>query len=384
MVKRRVERWTITHITDEYIAGGGVPAVIADLSRNMAALGASNKIVCGDSELSPPDGAELRTYSVSRWGRPWAWSPSLIPLLRNALATGARSIAHVHGVWMAPNLLGARVAEQFGVPLVLSSHGMLSPYLWRYKGDLARLRKTLYWRVFAAPIFQKAAIVHAITDIESRHLRALLPRASIQTIPNGIDIERVDRVIDSFGSRSIADSPRTILFVGRIDPVKGIDLLINAFAQAALPKTYGLTIAGFDRTARYSAFLRGIAIEQGVADRVNFVGPLVGAAKLEAYCRAWVVAVPSHSEVVGMVNLEASACRTPTITTFETGLSDWQDGGGLLVRPNIASLVDALSTAAGWSYSERLERGRLARQLVEQRYAWSKLRLRWRDLYWSL
>ena len=61
---------------------------------------------------------------------------------------------------------------------------------------------------------------------------------------------------------------------------------------------------------------------------MEFLGPVYGAEKWALIQRAWAMIVPSYSEVVGMVNLEAALCSVPSITTYETGLTDWNEGGG--------------------------------------------------------
>jgi glycosyltransferase involved in cell wall biosynthesis len=108
------------------------------------------------------------------------------------------------------------------------------------------------------------------------------------------------------------------------------------------------------------------------------------AAKYRLMRDAWVTIVPSHTEVVSLVNLEASACFTPTITTTATGLTDWTEGGGLLVEPDLGPVTQALSEAARWSDQERQQRGLASRRLVEQRYSATAVMPRWMDLYRSL
>jgi glycosyltransferase involved in cell wall biosynthesis len=99
---------------------------------------------------------------------------------------------------------------------------------------------------------------------------------------------------------------------------------------------------------------------------------------------AWVTVVPSHTEVISLVNLEASACLTPTITTTATGLTDWTEGGGLLIEPAVAALATALSQTARWSDQERWERGVASRRLVERRYSAKAVMPGWMELYRSL
>ena len=93
------------------------------------------------------------------------------------------------------------------------------------------------------------------------------------------------------------------------------------------------------------------------------------------------VAVPSYSEVVGLVNLEAGVCGTPSITTHQSGLHDWADGGGLLIEPDIGQLMRGLQKASRWDEEERHSRGRKIRNFVIQRYSLQAVGRLWSRLY---
>jgi len=377
---------TITHITDEYtVCSGGVPMMIDALCQNTLRLGANVRIVADAREArDAPGGVELRPFNATQWGRVWCWGPDLSERLTSSLTSGGRAIAHVHGVWLAPQLLGARTGRRLNVPVVLTTHGMLSPYLWNYKGPLGKLKKAVYWRLMGGSVFREATVVHVITEFERRCVAEFLPGARFVTIPNSIDTDQIDDELSHLPRAEPNDDDRIILFVGRLDPTKGVDILIRAFARARIPSEYRLVIAGFERIPAYGVYLRRLVAEEGIAQRTEFVGPLHGRKKLEAYSRAWIVAFPSHSEVVGLVNLEAAACGTPTITTHQTGLSNWEEGGGILVQPDVDDVTHALSRAVSWSSEERSERGARARRLIMECYSWSVMRNAWRDLYLSL
>jgi glycosyltransferase involved in cell wall biosynthesis len=87
---------------------------------------------------------------------------------------------------------------------------------------------------------------------------------------------------------------------------------------------------------------------------------------------------------MSMVNLEGAACGVPSITTHETGLWDWEKGGGLLIHPTIDELAMALRSAASWSVEERNERGCRSHQLLTSRYSWDEVIPQWKQLYEEL
>jgi len=201
-----------------------------------------------------------------------------------------------------------------------------------------------------------------------------LPGCKIEIIPNAIDLDALAP------SRELVRAPK-FLFLGRLEPKKGIDILIKAFALAKLNSDWSLEIVGPSWSNAYVEHLQRLVLDSGLSHRVHFRGPLVGLAKQALFDESWAMVTPSHSEVVGLVNLEAAAHLLPSITTFQTGLSDWQDGGGLLVSPEVDSLSQALIQCSSWSVAEQYERGLASRALVERRYSWAAVMPLWEDLY---
>jgi len=128
-----------------------------------------------------------------------------------------------------------------------------------------------------------------------------------------------------------------------------------------------------------------MATESGLLHRVEFLGVVRGIEKWRLYRRAWALCTPSHSEVIGMVNLEAAACGTPVIASVKSGIiPEWGEEGGLLIQPHVDSILDGLRRAAAWSPAERDERGAAMRRVVERHYSWDVIKPRWLELYRSL
>jgi len=263
------------------------------------------------------------------------------------------------------------------VPFLLSSHGMVEPWLWNSQGSLIKLKKTMYWNFLAKKIFSKASVVHAITSLEADRLSKLLPGAKIEIIPNAIDVS----MNNDFTS---INPQRRILFLGRIEPKKGVDLLIHAFNSAKLSKEWILDIVGPVWSEVYLKYLKQLVVDYKLESNVIFHGPLFGIEKKRLINLAWILAAPSHSEVIGLVNLEAAINSLPSITTYQTGLNDWESGGGKLINPNIQELTQSLVEACSWDYLEQRQRGRASYNLVLKKYSWGVIAPRWLDLYSSI
>jgi glycosyltransferase involved in cell wall biosynthesis len=225
-------------------------------------------------------------------------------------------------------------------------------------------------------------LIHAITPQERDQVAPQFPGLRVVVIPNAIDLSEADAALREQPEAPVAGP--YLLFLSRLHPKKGIDLLIAAFARAAGRRNFRLLIVGPDSSRAYTAQLQAQADSLGLKDRVIFHGPVFGPGKWQLYRHAWAFCLPSRSEVVGLVNLEAAAVRVPVITTHETGLADWEQGGGLLIHSRVEELTRALEEVFSWSESERQSRGQNLRQLVEQGYSWESVGPRWLELYAGL
>lgn len=364
---------------------GGIPTVVNQLAKHVGALGLNVEIISvGNSPLPPPAGVKLTNAAPARLSGAWRWGWDLGRTIRTAAEGPTPSVFHLNGIWQASQWYAARAARRKQIPTVLSPHGQLKPPYWG-GGDRSlfhRLRKGVYWRLVASPAFRSAETIHAITLQEKESLSAIFKDQVIALIPNAADLDEIDLALAALPASVQRDT--IIAFLGRFHPNKGPDILIRAFAEADLHRDWRLMLAGPPGPPAYMRLLTELVNESPVKDRIRFVGPLFGEAKWKLYRMATAVAVPSVTEVMGMVNLESAACGTPTVTTHETGLEDWQDAGGMLVRPTVGDLANALALIASLSADEYRSRSLAARRHIESRYSWRVVRQRWYDLYTSL
>jgi len=372
----------VLQVTDNHSPGHpGVTAVVTQIARYLGQQGWPVTILAaGQAEGELPPGVELEEFPLLWGGNSWRYAPDFVRYLEKAAGSG--DILHLHGVWGAPQWQAARVAARLELPAILSAHGMLNSWHWQ-DGRLRPLKKHLYWWALAYPAFRQLAVVHAITPQEREELAPQFPGMRLEVIPNAIDLKEVDAALAIPAAPLDLERPY-MLFLSRLHPKKGIDLLLAAFARAKNRGDWRLLIVGPDYSAAYTAGLNDLARSLGLEGRVRFPGPIFGAGKWQLYRQASAFCLPSRSEVVGLVNLEAAAARTPVITTHETGLADWEEGGGLLVHPQVEDLTGALEALFAWSESERIDRGRDLRQLVEHRYSWEAVGPRWLELYGAL
>jgi glycosyltransferase involved in cell wall biosynthesis len=215
-------------------------------------------------------------------------------------------------------------------------------------------KKWLAWRLYQRKNIETAQVLHATSDKEAEDLRNLRIRQPVAVIPNGIDMPPWKERIA--GRRT----PSTALFLGRIHPVKGLLSLVSAWAVVK-PKGWRVVISGPDKNGHRTEVEAAIR-EKGLATEFSFTGEVDDKAKWDIYRNADLFILPSLS------------CEVPVITTkgapwellIKNRCGWWIDIG---VRP----LADALHEAINLSDKARIEMGRRGRQLVEERFSWSKI-----------
>jgi glycosyltransferase involved in cell wall biosynthesis len=371
----------VLHITEDHSARNfGISGAVDAMARCMPE-GIQPAIACTGAETIPlPPEARLYAFPTAGLARSWRFSPGAARQLEAAVS--AADVVHVHGLWMWIQWAAAREARRQGKPFVLSVHGMLEPWIWQRQRWPHRLKKYLYWKGLGYPAFRRAAAVHALTPREAGTLEAYFPAQLPVIIPNGIDLDTVDAALKDLPP-PVSDAAPYILFLGRLHPVKAIHLLIRAFAR--LPQgRLRLVIAGpaQPQEQAYADGLHSLVAELGLEAQVSFTGAVTGAAKWQLYRDAWAVCLPSYTEGLSLVALEAAACRTPVITTHESGVvAEWGRCGGILVYPEEGSIMAGLDHAQGWLPAERKAHGETLRALVERRYGWETVGRQWAGEY---
>ena len=236
----------------------------------------------------------------------------------------------IHGTLMPASTIafGPWFLDGLDAPLVLTSHGTsydearsvdpdgFADYLFRYFFHPVNV-------VMDAGSGRFADHIIAVSDHTREQLRDLyrFDEEKLTTIPPGIDTERFQPTEEVHPA--VDESKRTILVVSRLDPRKGIDKAIGAFAQLDHDDAE-LLIGG---TGRLEESLRELATELGVADRVRFLGFVPDEELPSLYSSADLFVLPSEYEGFGIVFMEAMACGTPVIGTDVGGVPTAIDDG---------------------------------------------------------
>ena len=313
-----------------------------------------------------PVPAASRTFDVA--GYPCARFPGAYRLgwssaMRSALRRAARDVdvVHNHSMWMMPNIYSAQAASDGKVPLVFSPRGTLSEWARRR----SRLRKEILWRLGQRNALFSAACVHATSDEELADIRRLGVRAPVALVPNGIDVP------DSLPDRPSCRAPRTLIYLSRIHPKKGVDMLLQCWANLARDfPDWTLQIAG-PLDGGYAASMQARAAHLGL-ERCAFVGELTGSAKTAALSSADLFVLPTHSENFGIAIAEALAHGTPVVTTEGAPWRTLADHGcGWSVPVDPTAIEQGLRQAMSLPSATLCEMGQRGRSWMQRDFSWS-------------
>jgi len=285
---------------------------------------------------------------------------------------GEPEILHDNGIWLPHNHRLAMLAERRGIPRVVSTRGMLEPWALRHKG----IKKKLAWLLYQKGDLIKARCHHATAEVEAQNVRRLRLGVPVIAVPNGVDVAtRLSRSVGLIDKDASQGEPRVALFLGRIYPVKGLPMLIEAWARVR-PHGWVLRIAGPDEAGHRREVERAVSAV-GLNHVVDFRGPLEGHSKESAFAEADLFVLTSYSESFGMGIAEALAHGLPVLTT--TG-APWpmlpKEGCGWWVDPTVDCVTEGLRQATSLNSESLREMGEKGRALVTAEFSWKSVAAR--------
>jgi len=274
-------------------------------------------------------------------------------------------VIHMMGHWSMLNVLAYFLARRTGTPYVICPAGELSLF------GRSRWIKQLFNLVIGNRIVRNATGYVAVTGDEvPAFQRYGVNPEQITVIANGIneaDFQSADEPL--FAKQVGIDAEPFILFMGRLNPIKGPDLLLKAFITIADRfSDYHLVFAGPD--GGMLAALQDEVNEAGLSHRVHFAGYVGGEDKASAYREAAFLAIPSRQEAMSIVVLEAGITGTPVLITDQCGFDDVESaGGGIVVEANASGLEAGLRTLLEQPDALHAMGARL-KDMVKQDYTW--------------
>lgn len=367
----------VSHTDPRY---GGLSAAVPALADSLAAtpgVDTSLAAFCapGESYLPPVlDRDHVTFWPTSR--RQWLFDRTLRDRF-TAVVRGADGL-HIHGIWEESTARAAALARELRKPYVLSAHGMLEPWALSAK----RVKKQIYAALIEHGNVRRASCLHALTEAEAQQYRAFGARGPIAVIPNAVQIPD-----DVHGEEFLAHFPelrgkRLLLFMSRLHPKKGVDLLLRSWIETArrFPEAH-LVLAGPDSDGM-RAHLLAEAQNAGIDDRLTFAGMLTGSKKWSALDAAEAYILPSHSEGLSMALLEAMGVGLPVIATHACNMPEiTRSGAGWEIDTTTEAISEAISAVLERPMEDNWATGRRGAQLIAERYTPRQVAEQFRKVY---
>lgn len=346
----------VPHLDEE--AAGPTQSVMR-LCESLAAIGHQVSIHTMAAGRTPT-GARLHALPEWRFPPRFGFSPRLLPQLKREAKRA--DIIHNHSLWSYPNM-AAGLACDGETTLVTSPRGTLAP--------AARARSQWRKRLFAPlqkPAIQRAACLHATSQMELQDIREMGLRHPVILLPNGIDVPEPAQAVSA-----ASDGRRRLLFLGRLHPIKGVEMLLEAWAALQqFHPDWELAIAG-KGDAEYVSTLQARALSLQLA-RCTFHGPVYADAKDAMFRSSELFVLPTHTENFGMAVAEAQARAIPVVTTRGAPWAGLEpNGSGWWIERNLDALVACLDVAMKKSPVALAHMGQNGREWMLRDFEWSAI-----------
>ena len=373
-------------------AYGGTPKVVFELCRELvrkghnvtvyttdvfnknsrqSAVGSRQSTNCIEAEV---EGIKIKYFKNISNSLAFNQKVFISPAISKALKKNLKQfdMVHLHEFRTLQNATAYKYLTKYKIPYVLSAHGSVLRLMGK------EFLKMLFDKSIGFKILKSAKRVIAVSNIEvEQYIKMGVERDRISLIPNGINIsefENADKVKGNFRRAYKLSDKKILLFIGRLNAIKGIDFLLNTFAILTKDiKDTILVIAGPDDG--YKSEIESRINLLKINDKVLLIDGLYGEDKISAMKDADMFIYPSRHEIFGIAPLEALMCGTPVIVTENCGCADFlrEANGGIVVKyQDISGLLDSIQNIL----DKKEEAKKLASngmELVQRQFNWNEI-----------
>ncbi len=373
----------------------GLGQVVRNLAKAQLDLGGNVDIWCLQRHLDSDDeirwASETSGFPIQNINEFPLVGPKMFlfspKMERTALGPAGEkyNVIHQHGIWTGASRATTKFRERHGVPVVIAPHGSLN----RWALNLSSWKKRIALFAYESRNLRQATCLHATSETEINDFRDFGLINPIAYIENGVSeysLYTYGNAAEFRKQNNVAPDSRIILFLSRINPKKGLVMLIEAVNKIKSNLTgWQLIIAGLDELG-HKAELEKLIFKYNLNNTVKIIGTLFDQSKADAFSAADLFILPSLSEGFPMVVLDSLAAGVPVITTKS---SSWEDLNthdcGWWVDTTSDAICEALRSATSLSVKEHQEMGQRAKQLIATKYTWPRLARKTLDLYsWLL
>jgi len=290
-------------------------------------------------------------------------------------------LIHIHAIFSYCSTKAMRIARKHGIPYIVRPIGQLEA--WSLKQS--KTRKAKYLELIERDNLINAGAVHFTAESEKTQALELIPELVPTVIPLGIELPILirDASTKMVERWQLKDGIATIVYLSRLHPKKGLELLLTALARLD-ELEFQLVIAG-DGEPDYLHELKLLAEQLKISQHCHFIGFVQGVEKNTLLQGAELYALTSHSENFGIAVLEALANASPALISQQVALAEQveKEQLGYVTELDVESIKDALSSAL--TNIEQLNQiGNKARRYIEQNYQWRAIAKQLLDIYKKL
>lgn len=300
--------------------------------------------------------------------------------LKKEILKSDTDILHIHGLWRYPHLFINSWKRKTCKPVVVTPHGMLDPYILKMQGPVKRF----IGRFLFKNTFNVIDCYHALCKKEMQDIRAYGLKQPVAIIPNGINLPNENIKFQSF------DDKNHLLYLGRLHPKKGVDLLIKAIAGIKLENSlflnnWTIDIVGWDHENTKKS-LEELVVKYELEDNIIFHGGLFGEDKIRMYAISDAYILPSYGEGLPMTVLEAWSWNLPVLITENCNLPEGFDAkAAIKIDTNVDSVINGLEKLFNMSDEDRIKMGQNGYELVKEEFTWNSSAKKMTILYnWLL
>jgi len=367
---------------------GGPIQGIRNSIPELTKLGILNEVVSLDKPGSGFIGSD--SFKITALGPkvgPWGYSNKLIPWLNDNFHRF--DVVIVHGLWQFPSYATYKALYQYrktntkSPRLYIMPHGMLDPWFQKAKGrKLKAIRNWIFWKTVEKKVVNNADgllfTCNAELELARQTFHPYRPKKEINVSygiksppPFSLEME------NSFKELCNEIKQPYFLFLSRINYKKGVDLLIEAYAEIikayankniVIPK---LVIAGPGIDTDYGLFITNLVKQNQLDDDVIFPGMLSGNSKWGAFygCEAFIL--PSHQENFGIAVVESMACGKSVLISNQVNI--WREiseaGAGIIEDDTVRGVVSMISSWLELSEYDKLNMRERARRSFSDKFA---------------
>lgn len=388
---------------------GGLFESVRRLVQSLAATPMEVRVFGTVDEFTKNDLAAWNPVQVSAYPPTWPEQFGYSPHYLKDLGAFSPDITHTHGIWLYSSVATNHYCRKKKSPYVISPHGMLDP--WAVQNS--RFKKAVAYFLYEGAHLKGASCIRALNTAESKSIRQLGLKNRIAVIPNGIDLPdpACDGRLPLAPFRELKEvDRRVLLYLGRIHPKKGLSALLRSWAAAFKEKPQAargwvLAIAGWSQGGHEAELQRlagslglswqdpvanGSAVSKGAPraeqPSVLFLGPQFDLAKAACYRECDAFILPSVSEGLPMVVLEAWAWTKPVLMTPECNLPEgFEQGAAMRIDHAPQTMTHALLELFTADSGSLRAMGAAGYRLVSDRFVWSSIASEMAALYrWIL